>query len=178
MWQRCARPGLGERHHLHRTLEGFAYLAVVIDLDSRRMVGWSMQRRQTTDVVQLALDMAVWRRRPRHRVLIHSDPGAQFTSINWAAFTRAHNLERSRIRHDNCDDNVVAGSFSPRSSARESGVERTKVARKLGGMCSSMSRCSTTRRASRSGTGCSRRSRSNGNSFSRRKASRRLKLLS
>ena len=49
-----------------RTQEGFAYLAVVIDLYSRRVVGWSMQSRQTTDVVLRALHMAVWRRKPKH----------------------------------------------------------------------------------------------------------------
>jgi putative transposase len=59
-----------------RTLEGFAYLAVVIDLFSRRVVGWSMQGRQTTDVVLQALLMAVWRRKPKNRVLIHSDQGS------------------------------------------------------------------------------------------------------
>lgn len=48
-----------------RTQEGFAYLAIVIDLYSRRVVGWFMQRRQTTDVVLQALHMAVWRRKPR-----------------------------------------------------------------------------------------------------------------
>jgi len=77
-----------------RTLEGFAYLAVVIDLYSRRVVGWSMQSRLTTDVVLQALHMAVWRRKPRHRVLIHSDQGSQFTTMDWAAFIRAHNLAR------------------------------------------------------------------------------------
>lgn len=56
-----------------RTQEGFAYLAVVIDLYSRRVVGWSMQSRQTTDVVLQVLLMAVWRRRPKDKVLIHSD---------------------------------------------------------------------------------------------------------
>jgi len=50
-----------------RTNEGFAYLAVVIDLYSRRVVGWSMQSRQTTDVVLQALLMAVWRRKPKER---------------------------------------------------------------------------------------------------------------
>ena len=56
-----------------RTLEGFTYLAVVIDLYSRRVVGWSMHSRQTTDVVLQALLMAVWRRKPKNKVLIHSD---------------------------------------------------------------------------------------------------------
>ena len=94
-----------------RTLEGFAYLAVVIDLYSRRVVGWSMQSRQTTDVVLQALHMAVWRRKPKHRVLIHSDQGSQFTSMDWAAFIRAHNLEHSMSRRGNCHDNAVAESF-------------------------------------------------------------------
>ena len=51
-----------------RTLEGFAYLAVVIDLFSRRVIGWSLQSRQTTDVVLQALLMAVWRRKPQTKV--------------------------------------------------------------------------------------------------------------
>src|SRR6056297_857457 len=62
------------------------YLAVVIDLFSRRVVGWSMQSRQTTDVVLQALLMATWRRKPKAEVLIHSDQGSQFTSMDWVAF--------------------------------------------------------------------------------------------
>ena len=94
-----------------RTLEGFAYLAVVIDLYARRVVGWSMQSRQTTDVVLQALLMAVWRRKPKRQVLIHSDQGSQFTSMDWASFLRAHNLEHSMSRRGNCHDNAVAESF-------------------------------------------------------------------
>jgi len=94
-----------------RTLEGFSYLAVVIDLYSRRVVGWSMQSRQTTDVVLQALLMAVWRRKPKGKVLIHSDQGSQFTSRDWASFLRAHNLEHSMSRRGNCHDNAVAESF-------------------------------------------------------------------
>lgn len=94
-----------------RTQEGFAYLAVVIDLYSRRVIGWSMQSRQTTDIVLQALLMAVWRRKPKAKVLIHSDQGSQFTSIDWAAFLRAHNLEHSMSRRGNCHDNAVAESF-------------------------------------------------------------------
>ncbi|SPF81496.1 hypothetical protein PRI8871_03320 [Pseudoprimorskyibacter insulae] len=94
-----------------RTHEGFAYLAVVIDLYSRRVVGWSMQSRQTTDVVLQALLMAIWRRKPREKVLIHSDQGSQFTSMDWAAFLRAHKLEHSMSRRGNCHDNAVAESF-------------------------------------------------------------------
>lgn len=94
-----------------RTLEGFAYLAVVIDLYSRRVVGWSMQNRQTTDLVLQALLMAVWRRKPRNKVLIHSDQGSQFTSLDWASFLKAHNLEYSMSRRGNCHDNAVVESF-------------------------------------------------------------------
>jgi len=94
-----------------RTFEGFTYLAVVIDLYSRRVVGWSMQGRQTTDLVLQALLMAVWRRKPAGKVLIHSDQGAQFTSRDWASFLKAHNLEHSMSRRGNCHDNAVAESF-------------------------------------------------------------------
>ena len=80
-----------------RTLEGFAYLAVVIDLYSRRVIGWSVQGRQTTDVALQALLMAVWRRKPKNKVLVHSDQGSQFTSMDWAAFLRDHNLEHSPL---------------------------------------------------------------------------------
>jgi putative transposase len=94
-----------------RTNEGFAYLAVVIDLYSRRVIGWSMQSRQTTDVVLQALLMAVWRRKPKEKVLVHSDQGSQFTSMDWASFLKHHNLVHSMSRRGNCHDNAVAESF-------------------------------------------------------------------
>ena len=81
-----------------KTYEGFAYLAVIIDLYSRRVVGWSVQKRQTTDLVLQALLMAVWRRKPKSKVLIHSDQGSQFTSIDWNSFLKQHNLEHSPSR--------------------------------------------------------------------------------
>jgi hypothetical protein len=55
--------------------------------------------------------MAVWRRKPTNKVLIHSDQGSQFTSMDWAAFLNAHNLEHSMSRRGNCHDNAVAESF-------------------------------------------------------------------
>lgn len=94
-----------------KTYEGFSYLAVVIDLYSRRVVGWAMQSRQPTDLVLQALLMAVWRRKPAEKVLIHSDQGSQFTSIEWASFLKQHNLEHSMSRRGNCHDNAVAESF-------------------------------------------------------------------
>jgi putative transposase len=63
-----------------RTCEGFAYLAVVIDLYSRRVIGWAMQSRQTTDVVLQALLMAVWRRKPKNKVLFPGRHGSSADS--------------------------------------------------------------------------------------------------
>jgi len=60
-----------------RTYEGWLYLAVVIDLYSRKVVGWSMKPRMATALVLDALTMAVWRRRPKVEVIIHSDQGSQ-----------------------------------------------------------------------------------------------------
>jgi len=94
-----------------RTREGWAYLAVVIDLFSRRVVGWSMQSRMTTGLALQALLMAVWRRKPKSKVTIHSDQGSQFTSHEWQSFLKNHNLEASMSRRGNCHDNAVAESF-------------------------------------------------------------------
>lgn len=93
-----------------KTHEGWLYLAVVIDLFSRRVVGWSAQPRMTTDLALQALLAAVWRRKPRTRVLIHSDQGSQFTSREWQMFLSQHNLEASMSRRGNCHDNAVAES--------------------------------------------------------------------
>lgn len=94
-----------------KTYEGWLYLAVVIDLYSRRVIGWSMQSRMRMDLVLSALLMAVWRRKPKSKVIVHSDQGSQFTSLEWQAFLKMHNLEASMSRRGNCYDNAVAESF-------------------------------------------------------------------
>jgi putative transposase len=94
-----------------KTHEGWLYLSVVIDLFSRRVVGWSAQPRMTTDLALQALLAAVWRRKPKTRVMIHSDQGSQFTSREWQMFLGQHNLEASMSRRGNCHDNAVAESF-------------------------------------------------------------------
>lgn len=94
-----------------KTHEGWMYLAVVIDLFSRRVVGWSAQPRMTTDLALQALLAAVWRRKPKAKVMIHSDQGSQFTSREWQVFLGQHNLEASMSRRGNCHDNAVAESF-------------------------------------------------------------------
>jgi len=94
-----------------RTHEGWLYVAVVIDLFSRRVIDWSMQSRITKELVLDALLMAVWRRKPEGEVLVHSDQGAQYTSHDWDAFLRANGLTGSMSRRGNCHDNAVAESF-------------------------------------------------------------------
>ncbi|EIW8473874.1 IS3 family transposase [Klebsiella pneumoniae] len=94
-----------------RSHEGWLYLAVVVDLFSRKIIGWSMQSRMTTDIVLNALLMAVWRRNPQKQVLVHSDQGSQYTSHEWQSFLKSHGLEGSMSRRGNCHDNAVAESF-------------------------------------------------------------------
>ena len=94
-----------------RTHEGWLYLAVVVDLFSRKVVGWSMQSRITKELVLNALLMAVWRRNPKSKVMVHSDQGSQYTSHDWQSFLKDNNLEGSMSRRGNCHDNAVAESF-------------------------------------------------------------------
>ncbi|EAM3123197.1 TPA: IS3 family transposase [Salmonella enterica] len=94
-----------------RTHEGWLYLAVVVDLFSRKVIGWSMQPRMTKEIVLNALLMALWRRNPQKAVLVHADQGSQYTSYEWQSFLKSHGLEGSMSRRGNCHDNVVAESF-------------------------------------------------------------------
>ena len=94
-----------------RTHEGWLYLAVILDLYSRRVIGWSMQSRIKKELVLDALLMAVWRRRPKGTVTVHTDQGSQYTSHDWQDFLAAHGLQASMSRRGNCHDNAVAESF-------------------------------------------------------------------
>ena len=75
-----------------KTHEGWLYLGVVMDLFSRRIIGWSIDGRMTKELVLNALLMAVWRRKPNRSVLVHSDQGSQYTIHDWSEFLRANNL--------------------------------------------------------------------------------------
>ena len=75
---------MGYGYHLHPTWAGWLYLAVVMDLHSRMIIGWSMQSTLARDLVLDALLMAVWRRKPSELVIVHSDQGSQFGS-DWPA---------------------------------------------------------------------------------------------
>jgi len=94
-----------------RTHEGWLYLAVVLDLFSRQIVGWSMQGQMDKELVVSALLMALWKRKPQQTVMIHSDQGSQFSSYEWQAFLKEHNLKQSMSRRGNCHDNAVVESF-------------------------------------------------------------------
>jgi len=94
-----------------RTFEGWLYLAAVLDLHSRSVVGWSMGPRMQTSLVLDALTMAVWRRKPKAPVIIHSDQGSQFGSDAFARWCQDNRLSPSMSRRGNCWDNAVAESF-------------------------------------------------------------------
>ena len=94
-----------------RTHEGWLYLAAVMDLFSRKIVGWAMGPTMHTDLVLQALMMAVWRRKPPAGLLVHSDQGTQYTGHDWQDFLKAHGLVSSMSRRGNCHDNAVAESF-------------------------------------------------------------------
>jgi putative transposase len=93
------------------TYEGWLYVTVVIDVFSHRVIGRTMKSSPKADLVLGALLVAVWRRKPARKVLVHSDQGVQYTSSDWRTFLEDHNLEVSMSRRGNCHDNAVAESF-------------------------------------------------------------------
>lgn len=105
-----------------RTYQGWLYLAVVIDLYSRSVVGWSMKPTMATEIVLDALTMAVWRRKPQQSVIIHSDQGSQFGSDDFTRWCKDNRLEPSMSRRGNCYDNAVAESFF--SSLKKERIKR------------------------------------------------------
>ncbi len=94
-----------------RTYEGWLFLAVIVDLYSRQVVGWATQSQMTTDLVLGALVSAIWKRKPGPGLIIHSDQGSQFTSSDWLSLLKQHGIVPSMSRRGNCNDNAVAESF-------------------------------------------------------------------
>lgn len=93
------------------TQEGWLYLAVVLDLYSRKVVGWSMSSRMKADLVCDALQMALWRRKPQKGLIVHSDRGVQYASKPYVQLLNRHECIGSMSRKGNCWDNAVAESF-------------------------------------------------------------------
>ena len=94
-----------------RTLEGWLFLCVVLDLFSKEVVGWSMSSRQSRELVIRALMAALWQREERREVIVHSDRGTQFTSEDYQRFLAAHDLTCSMSRVGSCADNAAAEGF-------------------------------------------------------------------
>lgn len=93
------------------TRQGWLYLAVVLDLYSRQVIGWAMGARNDSDLVQTALTMAIWRRKHAKNVIVHSDQGSTYASAAYQKHLRDHHLLCSMSRKGECLDNAVAESF-------------------------------------------------------------------
>lgn len=94
-----------------RTAQGWLYLAVVLDLYSRAVVGWAMHHRMQQALMHAALEMAVARRQPQAEVLLHSDRGSQYCAYDYQALLRRHRIVPSHSRPGNCWDNAAMESF-------------------------------------------------------------------
>jgi len=93
------------------TLQGWVYLAVVLDLYSRRVVGWSMDKQMTTALVTRALTMAINLRNPAPDLMHHSDRGSQYASKAYQELLKQHSMVCSMSRKGNCWDNAPTERF-------------------------------------------------------------------
>lgn len=94
-----------------RTRSGWLYLAVVMDLFSRRIVGWAMAPHMQTSLISDALKMALQQRRPARGLVLHSDRGSQYASHEYQALLRQHGIVCSMSRKGNCWDNAAMERF-------------------------------------------------------------------
>ena len=106
------------------TGEGWLYLACVMDLASRRIVGWSMSERITADLVCQALTSAYWQRKPPVGLIMHSDRGSQYASASHRQLIKDYRMTQSMSRRANCWDNAAMESFFKTLK-----VERTHLCR-------------------------------------------------
>lgn len=94
-----------------RTRQGWLYLAAVMDLFSRKIVGWAMAPTMPTELVAAALRMALQQRKPPPGLLLHSDRGSQYASLEYQALLGQHGIRCSMSRRGNCWDNAVMERF-------------------------------------------------------------------
>lgn len=94
-----------------RTAEGWLYLAVVIDLYSRLVIGWSMSSSMEKELVGQAVLMALWQKQSTRGVILHSDRGSQYTSHEYQLFLATHGIVSSMSAVGSCYDNAAAESF-------------------------------------------------------------------
>jgi putative transposase len=93
------------------TDEGWLYLAAIVDLGTRRIVGWAMSERMSAKLVCDALQMAYWRRRPAPGLLMHSDRGCQYASAEYRKLLKQFHMTQSMSRKGNCWNNAPTESF-------------------------------------------------------------------
>ena len=91
--------------------EGWLYLAIVIDLYSRKVVGWGMGSKMKALLVCVALTMAMWQRKPKSGLIVHSDQGVQYASHQYRRILRQNGFVGSMSKKGCCWDNAVAESF-------------------------------------------------------------------
>ena len=94
-----------------RTGEGWLYLATVLDLYSRKIVGWNMSNRINSSLVNKALLMATWQRKPAKGLIWHTDRGVQYASESHLRIINQHSIKQSMSKKGDCWDNAVAESF-------------------------------------------------------------------
>jgi len=94
-----------------RTPQGWLYLAVVLDLYSRRVIGWSVSRQRTANLTREALRMAIDQRKPAAGTLFHSDQGIEYAAHSFQSLLAAHRMQPSMSRRGNCYDNAHLESF-------------------------------------------------------------------
>ncbi len=99
------------RFSVRLTNEDWLYLAVVLDLFSRQVIGWAMDNRMTVDLAEQALMMALWRREPCAGLLHHSDRGSQYATTRYRQRLTDHSITQSMSRKGNCWDNACIESF-------------------------------------------------------------------
>lgn len=105
------RRGLATSRTSPRMREGWLYLAVLLDLFSRRVVGWAMDKRMTRHLPLRALNMAIQQRRPVPGLIHHTDQGSQYASSDYQAVLAAEGMICSMSAKGRCYDNAVAESF-------------------------------------------------------------------
>jgi len=101
---------IGDITYIH-TKRGYLYLAVFLDVYSRRVVGWSMERHLKESLVIQAFSQAYWREKPTEGLIVHTDQGAQFTGGNFRSILKSHGAIQSNSRKGNPYDNAMMESF-------------------------------------------------------------------
>ena len=94
-----------------RTHQGWLYLAIVMDLYSRRIIGWAMDKRMTTDLVARAMQRAITLRKPSKELIFHSDRGSQYTSKRFGRLLKQQGIQASMSGVGACWDNAVVERF-------------------------------------------------------------------